>query len=379
MGKLRLSKHPLVRWWWSLDRTTFLSVLGLMIFGSMLMMSASIAVSQEYSVSAYYFAKKQAIFLFLGLGSMLFFSLMTIKGIRNMGFLLFAVALVGVVATLLVGADVKGAKRWIDMGFFSLQPSELLKPSFAIVSAFILSRDWSHSPYKGIIISGSVLGVIGVLLLLQPDFGMAVMLGLVWFTQVVISGAPMLAVVGLMAAAPIGVSAVYFMLPHVKSRIDRFLDPASGDSYQVDQAFDAFTSGGFFGRGPGEGVVKYHLPDAHTDFIFAVIAEELGILFCLVLLSVYIFLTLRGCGRLVQLSDKFAVVAGGSLLVLFSLQALVNVSVALSIMPTTGMTLPFISYGGSSTLALSIVIGFILALTRRRGSLYKNKQVETKN
>lgn len=371
MGKLRLSKHPLVRWWWSLDRTTFVIVLGLMLFGILMMMSASIAVSQEYGVSSYYFAKKQALFLFVGLGSMLFFSFMNIKGVRNLGFILFVFALLGVVATLFLGSDVKGAKRWIDLGFFSLQPSELLKPSFAIVSAFILTRDWGRTPLKGIFISAGLLSVIGVLLLLQPDFGMSIMLGLIWFTQIVLSGAPANIVLGLMGAAPALVGMVYFMLPHVRSRIDRFLDPASGDSYQVDQAMDAFTSGGFFGRGPGEGVVKYHLPDAHTDFIFAVIAEELGILFCAALLCVYAFVTLRGCSRLIQLEDRFAIVAGGSLLVLFSLQAFVNVSVALAIIPTTGMTLPFISYGGSSTLALTIVIGFILALTRRRGLKYK--------
>lgn len=342
-----------------------------MLFGILMMMSASIAVSQEYGVSSYYFAKKQALFLFVGVASMLFFSFMNVKGVRNLGFFIFFVAIVGVFATLIVGSDIKGAKRWIDLGFFSLQPSELLKPSFAIVSAFILTRDWGRSPLKGIFISGALLGLIGILLLLQPDFGMSVMLGFVWFSQIVLAGAPANIILGLMGAAPALIGSVYFMLPHVRSRIDRFLDPASGDSYQVDQAMDAFTSGGFLGRGPGEGVVKYHLPDAHTDFIFAVIAEELGILFCAFLLCVYAFVTLRGCSRLIQLEDKFAIVAGGSLLMLFSLQAFVNVSVALAIIPTTGMTLPFISYGGSSTLALTVVIGFILALTRRRGLKYK--------
>lgn len=331
------------------------------------MATASIGVVDTYSVSPYYFVKKQLIFFAAALPIILWFSILTPSGIKRMGGLLFIIALICVVMTLFVGVDVKGARRWIYLAGISLQPSELLKPALAIVTASLVCSKKPKEREKGFIVSLMMMGMIAGLLLLQPDFGMLVMLGTVWGVQMFLAGVPFAWLAGLFGLATSVVFGAYFFLSHVRSRVDRFLDPSSGDTYQVDQSADAFLSGGLFGRGPGEGVVKHTLPDAHTDFIFAVIGEEFGVVACILLLLVYTTFVYRGFSRLVSGHDRFVLIAGSGLLTLFGLQVLVNMGVVLNVLPTTGMTLPFISYGGSATLSMAIVVGFVLSLTRKRG------------
>ncbi|MBI1364036.1 MAG: cell division protein FtsW [Proteobacteria bacterium] len=368
MKMFRLSGHPLVRWWWSIDRTAVFVALGLMLLGLVIVTTASSGVATDYDVDPYYFARRQLLFFALSFPFMLLITWLSPRGVRNTALVLFILAAIGVVATLFTGEETKGATRWIRLGpLGAVQPSEFLKPAFVILTAWLMSGEDGASRMKGFLTSMGLLAVMCALFMLQPNFAMVAVFGLVWWLQCFICGAPLRILVPMVLMGPAVLALAYTTLPHVKSRIQRFIDPTSGDTFQVDQAREAFMSGGFMGRGPGEGVVKQLLPDAHTDFIFAVVGEEFGIIACMILLVLYGVLFWRSFSRLMSQEDRFILLAGSGLLVLFGVQILVNVGVALHILPTTGMSLPFISYGGSSMLALSIVMGYVLALTRKGG------------
>ena len=271
-----------------------------------------------------------------------------------------------VVATFVIGTEIKGARRWIGMGPFSIQPSEFLKPAFAVVAAWLLaSARTGHIAY-GNMFSIAALSTLVGLLLLQPDVGMAVVISTVWATQFFLAGLPLYWAALMLIGGAGALVGAYFMLPHVTSRIDRFLDPSSGDSYQIDRSLEAFMNGGLFGRGPGEGTVKEVLPDAHSDFVFAVAGEEFGLFICLIIVGLFAFVVLRGFARALQETDLFILLATSGLLVQFGLQAIINMGSTLRLMPTKGMTLPFVSYGGSSLIAMGLCIGFLLALGRKR-------------
>jgi cell division protein FtsW len=268
--------------------------------------------------------------------------------------------------TFIGGVEIKGARRWIEIPGLSLQPSEFVKPTFAVVAAWLFAQYRLQPGFPGHFIAIALYLVVVGLLIKQPDLGMAVVVSAVWFTQFFLTGLRLIWVVGGVGAGAGGLVAAYFCLPHVTSRIDRFLNPGSGDSYQVDRSMEAFANGGLWGRGPGEGTVKEYLPDAHADFVFAVVGEELGLLVCLLIVALFAFIVLRGFSRLLQDGNLFVVIAATGLLVQFGLQAIINMASSLHLMPTKGMTLPFISYGGSSMLALGLGMGMLLALTRRR-------------
>ena len=368
MKLFRLSGHPLIRWWWSIDRTNVFVLLGLMLMGLVIVTTASSGVASDYEVDPYYFARKQLFFFLLSFPFLLVITWLSPRGVRNTAIALCVLAAVGLTATLFTGEETKGASRWLRLGpLGSIQPSEFLKPAFVVLTAWLLSGVTAEERLRGFFISIGLLGVFVLQFMLQPNFAMVMVFGIVWWLQVFIGGVPIRILAPLSLLGGGIVAAAYTTLPHVKSRIQRFIDPASGDTFQVDQAREAFISGGFLGRGPGEGIVKELLPDAHTDFIFAVIGEEFGIVACMVLLLLYGVLIWRSFRRLAKQEDRFTLLAGTGLLVLFSMQILVNVGVALHVLPTTGMSLPFISYGGSSMLALSIVMGYVLALTRKGG------------
>ena len=366
MRFLRFANHPLVHWWSGVDRLTLLGVLLLMGFGAALSFTTSTGVASDFKVDSFYFARRQSLFLFGGAGIMLTMSLLSVRGVVHWSFLLFALAMAGMVATLFAGAEVKGAQRWVDVAGFRLQSSELIKPSFVIITAWLMSHPDAQHRLQGFFTSLALLGVMTVILLLQPDFGMFIMLAGVWFGQMFLANLAPTFLAGLMLVVALPASMGYVFLPHVRSRLARFLDPANNDTFQVDHARQAFVEGGIFGRGPGEGVVKYALPDAHTDFVFAVIGEEFGILTCGIVLAVYGVILMRSFQRIIINGDAFTALAGSGLLLLFGGQVIINAGVALSLLPTTGMTLPFLSYGGSSMLSMSILMGFVLALTRKR-------------
>lgn len=354
------------RWWWTVDRWALLALLLLMALGALLTQAASPSVAERIGYDAAHFSVRHFVYLPLAIAVMFLLSLLTIRGVRRLAIVGFAVSLLLGFATLAIGPEIKGATRWLSIGSFSLQPTEFLKPFFAVVTAWILAAGINGTGVPGRSIAGLMLAAVLAVLVLQPDIGMAVVVTAIWGGQLFVAGLPMAWVLGGCVAGILGLTAAYFTIPHVTGRIDRFLDPSSGDSYQIDRAMEAFSYGGFFGRGPGEGMVKQVLPDAHTDFIFAVAAEEYGLLFCLLLMLLFAFITLRGLARLLREEDMFVILAAVGLLAQFGLQAVINIGVNLHLLPTKGMTLPFISYGGSSMLALAIGMGLLLALTRRR-------------
>lgn len=358
------------RWWWTVDRWTLAALFSIAGVGLVLTAAASPAVAQRIGAEPLLFVKKQAMLMGPALVTMLIISLSNLKTVRRMAALGLIGSIVLLILTLFVGQEIKGAVRWINLGGFSLQPSEFVKPTFAIVSAWLLAARRLGEEVPGYTISALLYGVCAALLLLQPDVGQSLVLTAVAFTQYFLAGLPMVLVVVLGLIGVFGLVGAYFVFPHVASRIDRFLDPEAGDSYQVDRAMEAFQSGGFLGRGPGEGVVKNYLPDAHADFIFAVAGEEFGLILCLILVALYAFVVLRGFVRVLHDGDLFVMLAASGLLVQFGLQALINMASSVHLIPTKGMTLPFVSYGGSSLLALAIGMGMLLALTRTRPGVH---------
>ena len=278
----------------------------------------------------------------------------------------YLLALVLCFATLLLGPEIKGATRWLALGGASLQPSELLKPCTAVVAAWIFAISQREPEFPGYRFAFGLWLLSVTPLMLQPDVGQAFVITAVWGLQFFLAGLPLVWVVALVALALGALVVAYHALPHVTYRIDSFLDASAGDRYQVNRSIEAFANGGLFGRGPGEGTVKALLPDSHSDFIFAVAGEELGLFACLMILLLFAFIVLRGFSRVIQDSNLFALLASAGLLTQFGLQAVINMASTLSLMPTKGMTLPFISYGGSSLLALALGMGWMLALTRKR-------------
>ncbi len=372
MSFARTDRSAVAQWWWTVDRWNLLALAILIGFGAFLIMAASPAVAERIHagginhVDSLHFVKHHLAVLPVALVAMFTVSLQTPRTVRRIAAIGFVIALLLLAYTFIGGVEIKGARRWINLPGLSLQPSEFIKPTFAVVSAWMFAQYRQRPDFPGHWIAIGLYVVVAGLLIKQPDLGMAAVVSAVWLTQFFLAGMRLFWVAVGLAGGVIGLVGAYFTLPHVASRIDRFLDPASGDSYQVDRSMEAFANGGLWGRGPGEGTVKEYLPDAHADFIFAVAGEELGLIVCLLIVALFAFIVLRGFSRLLQESNLFVVLAATGLFVQFGLQAVINMASSLHLMPTKGMTLPFISYGGSSLLALGLGMGMALALTRRR-------------
>jgi len=362
----RTDTSRLGRWWWTVDRWTLAALAALIAFGALLIMAASPPVAERLDLPAFYFVKRHLLLVPLSLAIMIGVSLLTPRGVRRLAAIVFLVSLMLLVATLVVGTEIKGAQRWITFAGFSLQPSEFIKPAFAVVAAWMFAEQNHAEAFPGNVIATATCLLVVALLIMQPDLGMAVLVSAIWFVEFFLAGLPMFWVAVFVAAGVGALIAAYHGFDHVARRIDVFLDPAAGDTYQVTLAREAFLNGGLFGRGPGEGTVKQALPDAHSDFIFAVAGEEFGLVFCVVVLLLFAVVLLRGFGRMLQESNLFVLLATTGLLAQFGLQAIINMASTLQLIPTKGMTLPFISYGGSSYLALGMGMGMVLALTRRR-------------
>jgi cell division protein FtsW len=268
--------------------------------------------------------------------------------------------------TFVIGAEIKGARRWINFPGLSLQPSEFVKPTFAVVAAWLFAEQKLRPRFPGNLICIALFVLVVAMLIKQPDIGMAAVVAAVWFAQFFMAGMRLYWVAAGALAGLGGLVGAYLYLPHVRVRVDHFLDPSTGDSYQVNRSIEAFAHGGMWGRGPGEGTVKDVLPDAHADFVFAVAGEEFGVVVCLAIVALFAFIVLRGFSRMSQEGSLFVLLAATGLLVQFGLQAAINMASSLHLIPTKGMTLPFLSYGGSSMLALGLGMGMMLALTRRR-------------
>jgi len=366
IGWARTDTSILGRWWWTVDRWS-LGALGLLVaFGAVVIAAASPPVAERLNVDEFHFVRRHLGLLAPAVLILLGSSLLSPTGARRVSILVLTAGLVGVILTLIGGVEIKGATRWLQIGGLSLQPSEFVKPAFAVVAAWLFTRSAIREEPHGNIACCVLLAAILGLLLLQPDLGMAVVVTAVWGVQFFLAGLSIGMVAAMAGLALAGLAGSYLAFPHVASRIDRFLDPASGDNYQVQRSLEAFMNGGFWGTGPGEGTVKEGLPDAHADFIMAVAGEEFGMAWCLVLIALFAFVVLRGFNRAIGEQSLFVLLAAAGLLVQFGLQALINMGSALNLIPTKGMTLPFVSYGGSSLLALAYGMGMALALTRRR-------------
>ncbi|MGD9537214.1 MAG: FtsW/RodA/SpoVE family cell cycle protein [Alphaproteobacteria bacterium] len=359
------------RWWWSIDRWTLIALALLAAIGAILTMAAGPAAAQRVGLSPLHFVRHQFMFLVPALFVLFGVSLLSPKSIRRIGVLGFLIGLGLVGLTVLLGNDVKGSSRWISLAGVTIQPSEFVKPCLAVTAAWVLSLAREKPEVPGRLIAAVLyVGVCG-LLLLQPDFGMAVVVAAIGFVQFFLAGLPLIWVLVAVAFVIGGGFGAYTLLPHVAARIDGHFDPANSDTYQVDISMRALQSGGLFGRGPGEGSVKNLLPDSHTDFVFAVAGEELGLLACLGIVGLFGFVVLRGFSRAFKDTSLFVMLAVSGLLTQFGLQALINMGVTMRLLPAKGMTLPLISYGGSSLIATALAMGMVLALTRERPAAWK--------
>ena len=335
-------------------------------FGVVMSLAASPPVAERIGYDGLHFVRRHLAMLPLALGLMFAVSLQPPRTIRRIAVIGFGISLVLLALTFVVGVEIKGARRWINFPGLSLQPSEFIKPTFAVVSAWLFSEQKLRPRFPGNLICIALFLVVLAMLIKQPDIGMAAVVAAVWFAQFFMAGMRLYWVAAGALAGLGGLVGAYMYLPHVRLRVDHFLDPATGDSYQVNRSIEAFANGGLWGRGPGEGTVKDVLPDAHADFVFAVAGEEFGVVVCLVIVALFAFIVLRGFSRMSQEGSLFVLLAATGLLVQFGLQAAINMASSLHLIPTKGMTLPFLSYGGSSMLALGLGMGMMLALTRRR-------------
>jgi cell division protein FtsW len=354
------------RWWWTVDRWTLAALVALVAIGAILILAASPAVAERIGSDHLHFVRRQFVFLPPALLTVMLVSLLPPIWIRRLGVIGFIGAMVLMALTLVVGEEIKGATRWINFAGLSIQPSEFVKPTFAVAIAWMLAEHRLRIDFPGRLIAVALYVATAGLLLLQPDVGMTIVVSAVAFIEFFLAGLPITWVLLAMIVGLCGVVGAYFAFAHVQVRIDHFLNPSAGEGFQVQTALRAFHSGGLFGRGPGEGRVKEILPDAHTDFIMAVAGEEFGLILCLIVVGLFAFIVLRGFARTLSTENMFVLLATSGLLTQFGLQAVINLASTLHLMPTKGMTLPFISYGGSSTLALAFGMGMVLALTRKR-------------
>lgn len=362
----RNEKSLLTSWWWTIDKWMLVALLALMVCGILLGMAASPAVARHVGLSNFHFVYRQVLFALPAVFLMFACSMLDAKMLRRVALAIVVIGFALLVLTLLVGIETKGARRWLPIAGFSLQPSEIVKPGFVVLVAWLFSESMRRPDVPGKILATLLYLVFAGLLLLQPDFGQTFLVSVVWIMMLFMTGISWFWIPVLGGLAVSGVFGAYTMLPHVTRRIDQFLDPAAGDNYQVNLALNSFIRGGWFGRGPGEGKIKQVLPDAHSDFIFSVAGEEFGIVACLALVAVFGFIVFRGLSRCFGETDPFIRLATLGLVTMFGLQAFINMAVNLSLLPAKGMTLPLISYGGSSFISIAIAMGFVLALTRRR-------------
>jgi cell division protein FtsW len=353
-------------WWWTIDRALLFAVSTLMVLGVVLSLAASPPVAERIGLDLFHFVNRQAIFLVPAFLIMIGISFLSPRQVRRLAWIVFAGGMLLLAVTLIHGTEIKGARRWVSFAGIVVQPSEFVKPAFIVLAAWLFAEGSERRDMPGHILSTILLGSVVGLLVLQPDLGQTVLTTAVWGMLFFLAGLPWIWVVGLGGVGAFGLLTAYQILPHVARRIDRFLDPETGDNFQIEKATEAFASGGWFGKGPGEGTVKRIIPDGHTDFIFSVTAEEFGVLFCIVIVSIYAFIVLRGLYHARNTQDGFTRLAIAGLIMLFGLQSAINMAVNLHMIPAKGMTLPFVSYGGSSMFALALGMGMLLALTRKR-------------
>jgi cell division protein FtsW len=361
----RTDRSMLGQWWWTVDRFLLVGIGLLVLMGAIMVLASSPPIARNLRLDGMHFVIRHFIVLLPAAACLFAVSLLAPRGVLRLSVLVFAASWLLTLLTLFFAPEIKGATRWLFIAGQQLQPSEFVKPGLAVTVAWLLA---SRPGLKGLPLALILVGGTMALLLLQPDLGMAAVVAAFFATQLFVAGLGWLPIIVLAGAGIGGLWGAYTLLPHVRERIDGFLDPTA-EIYQVERALSAVKSGGFLGRGPGEGVVKFRLPEAHSDFVFATVAEEFGIIACLVIVALFAGLVLRTLWRLQQNPNRFVQLAATGLIAQFGLQALVNMAVNVNLVPTKGMTLPFISYGGSSLVAVALTMGMLLALTRRGARL----------
>ena len=378
----RTDKSLLSQWWWTIDRPVLAALFLLMTIGVFLVAAASPPVADRLGLNSFYFTVRHIIFLFPAILVLLVSSFLTARQIWRISLLALLVAFAALILVLMTGDEIKGAQRWLSVLGFSVQPSEFAKPVFLIVTAWLISSNYKSTHRNKSAFNYGMSGVIYMFLLvlvtLQPDIGMAFVITCSFAAQIFLAGLPLRWLCVFLGFILAGILLAYFSLDHVQSRFDRFLSPEQGDTYQIEKSLEAFRHGGLTGTGPGQGSVKMHLPDSHADFIFSVAGEELGAFFVLCLIGLYGFIILRALGKVMESDDMFCILAVGGLLIQMALQTFIHMGSALNLLPTKGMTLPFVSYGGSSLIAMAFTMGVVLSLTRRYGkNPYKTRHLQS--
>lgn len=367
----RTDKSPVATWWWTIDRWFLGAFVSLMVLGIVLSFAASPAVAERIGLDSFHFAIRQIVFMIPALIAMISVSFLDARQVRRLALVMLCVMLFLMVAVLYIGVEVKGARRWVSFVGISIQPSEFLKPAFVVITAWLFSEHSKHPEIPGNFFAMILLGVVLALLVAQPDLGQTILVLSTWGIMFFMAGMSWFWIILLGAVGVAGGVGAYTIFPHVAGRIDRFLT-GEGDTFQVDMGRDAVINGGWFGVGPGEGTIKRVIPDSHADFVFAVAGEEFGIVLCMAIMAIFAFIVLRGLNTALRERDDFTRYAVAGLVVIFGLQSIINMGVNLQLMPAKGMTLPFISYGGSSLIAIAVSMGMVLALTRKRPETRQN-------
>lgn len=361
----RQSHNAVVKWLWTVDKVTLFVALALLVIGVILDITASPAIARKLKLDDFALVRKQIKFVVLSCGIMLGMSLFSLQTVRRVSILGFVVLWGLLVWTFLFGAEIKGARRWIYLCGFSLQPSELMKPIFIVWTAWLLERSKKLDYFKGWYLAFASYFMVVALLLMQPDIGMTLLITSIFVLQLFLAGLPWMLVGVAGVGGVCALFVLYFTYPHFRARVDQFLYGSDETSFQINKAMLAFQNGNLVGKGPGEGTVKLTIPDAHTDFVFAVAGEEYGVWLCLIIIALFSVIVIRTLRQSIKESNLFVMYAEVGLAASLGLQAFVNMASSLHIIPTKGMTLPFISYGGSSLLGTAIEIGMLLAITRK--------------
>lgn len=356
-------------WWFTVDRVLLTAIFALIAVGIIVSLAASPSVALSKQLPAFYFVKRHVIVVCLGVALMLMLSAQPPRTIRRVALALFAGCLALMAYILVAGDEINGARRWVRIAGISLQPSELAKPAFVVLSAWAFAEYERRRDVPALPVAVGLYITFVALLVLQPDVGQSLLVTLVWGALFVLAGLSFALAAVFLFLVLAGLGVAYLTLPYVQDRVTHFLSPAAGANSQIERAYNSFKVGGFFGRGPGEGTIKTVLPDAHTDFIFAVIAEEYGVIACLALLALFMFIVFRALFQAIASEDLSMRYAVCGLAMLIGGQALINMGVNVGLLPAKGMTLPMISAGGSSLIAISITFGMMLGLTRRHSSM----------
>ena len=344
-------------WWLSIDKINFILIISLGITGVIL----SFSVNENF-----YYINRHSIFFIISIFLLVFFSQLGDKNIRRVSLVSFFILIFILLLVFLLDFEIKGAKRWLKIFSFSIQPSEIIKPFFIILTAWCIAQAINSKKYY-IILLFVFFAILLSFIILQPDFGMTILIATTFFCQLFVAGLPLLLVFVALGFLITMTISSYYLFDHVKKRISSFLD-SGADTYQIDLSIKAFQSGGILGKGPGQGILKESIPEANTDFIFAVAGEELGFVFCLIIILIILSIIIRTLIYVLKIQDPYKMIAISGLICSFGLQSLINIFSSIGLIPTKGMTLPFVSYGGSSMISISVLFGFLLSLTNKNNA-----------